>query len=221
MAAKAPRALLVCPSAQGRADQAAPARTQCYFGSCPTRPKASLGPCLAVPTPKCQTAFGQSSCGRGNALCTRAGPNAILGPALLGPRLALVHPWQCSPQSATWRLDFGAEEAGQARRRAWVVHPKNGTQAPRWAKPKTLQNGVGSGCQPDPPILGSGCAAIPMDIIIYIINFLKLFIINIKNIIICIINIIFFIIIKSINIKIILFITQIILFLILIVLFML
>jgi len=30
--------------------------------------------------------------GRGSALCTRAGPNAILGPALLGSRLALGHP---------------------------------------------------------------------------------------------------------------------------------
>jgi len=68
VAAKAPRALLVCPSAQGRADQAAPARTQCYFGSCPSRPKASLEPCLAVPTLKCQTAFGQSSSGVA-ALC--------------------------------------------------------------------------------------------------------------------------------------------------------
>jgi len=74
---------------------------QCYFGSCPDRSKASLGPCLAVPTLKRHTALGQSSYRRGSALCTRAGPNAILGPALPGPRLPIGHPWQCPRQSTT------------------------------------------------------------------------------------------------------------------------
>jgi len=41
-------------------------------------------------------------------------------------------------------------------------------------------------------ILGSGCAAIPKDIIICMINILNFIIINIINIIICIINIIFY-----------------------------
>ena len=35
-----------------------PARIQCYFGSCPARPKASCGPSLAVPTSKRHLALG-------------------------------------------------------------------------------------------------------------------------------------------------------------------
>jgi len=46
--------------------------------------------------------------------------------------------------------------------------------------------------QRDPPIFGSGCAAIPKDIIIYILNILNFIINNMKNITICIINIIFY-----------------------------
>jgi hypothetical protein len=76
------------------------------------------------------------------------------------------------------------------------------------ARPKTLQkraNNVGSCCPAGPNSVGSrlarpkilqtgtgsGCAAIPKDIIIYIINILNFIIINFKNITICIINIIF------------------------------
>jgi len=58
------------------------------------------------------------------------------------------------------------------------------------AKPKTLQNGA-----------GFGCAAIPKDIIICIINILNFIINNIKNFIICLINLIIFIIINIFNIK--------------------
>ena len=50
----------------------------------------------------------------------RPRPNAILGPALPGPRLALGHAWHCQRQSATSRLDCSVEEAGQAPRRAWA-----------------------------------------------------------------------------------------------------
>jgi len=46
----------------------------------------------------------------------RPRPNAILGPALPGPGLAVGHAWQCSHQSATWRLDCSTEEASQAPR---------------------------------------------------------------------------------------------------------
>ena len=34
------------------------ASTQCYFGSYPARPKASLGPCLKMPKPKRHLALG-------------------------------------------------------------------------------------------------------------------------------------------------------------------
>jgi len=34
------------------------ASTQCYFGSCPARPKATLGPFLTVPKPKRHLALG-------------------------------------------------------------------------------------------------------------------------------------------------------------------
>jgi hypothetical protein len=89
------------------------------------------------------------------------------------------------------------------------------------ARLKTLQKGAGSSWVAGLNILGSGCAAIPKDIIIYIINILNLLLlllkillfviniifiiiiksINIKNSIICVINIFIFIIIKSINMK--------------------
>jgi hypothetical protein len=59
------------------------------------------------------------------------------------------------------------------------------------ARLKTLQKGAGSSWVAGLNILGSGCAAIPKDIIIYIINILNFIIINFKNITICIINIIF------------------------------
>jgi len=58
------------------------------------------------------------------------------------------------------------------------------------AKPKTLQNGA-----------GFGCAAIPKNIIICIINILNFIINNIKNFIICLINLIIFIIIDIFIIK--------------------
>jgi len=61
----------------------------------------------------------------------RPGPNFILGPALLGPRLALGHACECPCQSTTWRLDRSQEEAGQAPRGTWVVCPQEGTHAPR------------------------------------------------------------------------------------------
>jgi hypothetical protein len=109
----------------------APSRTQCYFGSCPAWPKASLGPCLAVRTPKRHTALEQPSCRHGSALCTWPRPNAILGPPMPSPRLVLGHAWQRPRQSATWRLDFSVEKAGQAPHRAWAMRPKDGTQAPR------------------------------------------------------------------------------------------
>jgi hypothetical protein len=37
------------------------ASTQYYFGSCPARPKASLGPSLTVPQPKHHLALGMSA----------------------------------------------------------------------------------------------------------------------------------------------------------------
>ena len=37
--------------------------TQCYFGSYPARFKVSLGPCLAVPKPKCHLTLGLQSRG--------------------------------------------------------------------------------------------------------------------------------------------------------------
>jgi hypothetical protein len=61
----------------------------------------------------------------------------------------------------------------------------------RLARPKILQTGTGSGCPARPTDFGSSCAAIPKDIIIYILNILNFIIINFKNITICIINIIF------------------------------
>jgi hypothetical protein len=73
------------------------------------------------------------------------------------------------------------------------------------SRPKTLQKEVGSSFPARPIDLRSGCAVMPKDIIICIINILNFIIINNKNFIICVINNIFFIIIKSVNIKIVLF----------------
>ena len=69
------------------------------------------------------------------------------------------------------------------------------------SRPKTLQKEVGSSFPARPIDLRSGCAVMPKDIIICIINILNFIIINNENFIICVINNIIFTIIKSINIK--------------------
>jgi len=74
-------------------------------------------------------------------VCPRPGPNAILGPALPGPWLALGHAWQDPSQSATWRLDYIAEEANQAQRGACMSalrrEPKHHVSP--WAMPSKTQ----------------------------------------------------------------------------------
>jgi hypothetical protein len=57
-------------------------------------------------------------------VCPRPAPNAISGPTLLDPRLAMGHAWQCPSQSATWRLDCSVEEAGHAPLGTWFVRPQ-------------------------------------------------------------------------------------------------
>jgi len=69
-------------------------------------------------------------------------------------------------------------------------HPKNYKKKFGFGCP-TKPPDLGSGWAARPNILGFGCAPIPKDIIICIINILN-FIIIIKNNIICIINIIFY-----------------------------
>jgi hypothetical protein len=64
---------------------------------------------------------GAAQAPRGCFVCPRPAPNAIMGPVLPSPRLALGHAWQCPSQSATWRLDCSAGEACQAPRGAWAA----------------------------------------------------------------------------------------------------
>jgi len=70
------------------------ARTQCYFGSCHARLKASLRPCLAGPKPKCHLTLGLQR--RGSRPCL-AGPKPKC-------HLTLGLQRRGSRPCATWRL---------------------------------------------------------------------------------------------------------------------